>query len=155
MESSNLVPRAFPSKNGWGGKSPGDEVGRVGHNMCKANGKPGSALAMEPEGVDRIVRQSVALYQTIPYAFSARSILDSTVSCDVTKRDSPTLSQTSRRQWGKRVRLRAWSGTVTCRIQSIYCGEGDSKSLSRVEGVSVQKKECTGHAQKRVGFSTS
>ena len=23
---SNLVPRAFPLKNGWGGKSPGDEV---------------------------------------------------------------------------------------------------------------------------------
>ena len=66
MESSNLVPRAFPSKNGWGGESPGDEVGRAGHNMCKANGKPGSALSMEPEGVDRIVRQSVELYQTIP-----------------------------------------------------------------------------------------
>ena len=26
---SNLVPRAFPSKNGWGGKSPGDEVAFV------------------------------------------------------------------------------------------------------------------------------
>ena len=29
--------------------------------------------------------------------------MDSTVSCDVTKRDSPALSQTSRGQWGKRV----------------------------------------------------
>ena len=66
MESSNFVPRTFPSKNGWGGKSPGDEVWRAGHNMYKANGKPGSALSMEPEGVDRIVRQSVELYQTIP-----------------------------------------------------------------------------------------
>ena len=66
MESSNFVPRTFPSKNGWGGKSPGDEVWRAGHNMCKANGKPGPALSMEPEGVDRIVRQSVELYQTIP-----------------------------------------------------------------------------------------
>ena len=24
--AANLVPRAFPLKNGWGGKSPGDEV---------------------------------------------------------------------------------------------------------------------------------
>ena len=29
--------------------------------------------------------------------------MDSTVSCEVTKRDSPALSQTSRGQWGKRV----------------------------------------------------
>ena len=29
--------------------------------------------------------------------------MDSTVSCDVTKRDSPALSQPSRGQWGKRV----------------------------------------------------
>ena len=27
---SNLVPKAFPLKNGWGGKSPGDEVGQKG-----------------------------------------------------------------------------------------------------------------------------
>ena len=27
---NNLVPRAFPLKNGWGGKSPGDEVGQRG-----------------------------------------------------------------------------------------------------------------------------
>ena len=27
---SNLVPKAFPLKNGWGGKSPGDEVGQRG-----------------------------------------------------------------------------------------------------------------------------
>ena len=27
MIGINLVPRAFPLKNGWGGKSPGDEVG--------------------------------------------------------------------------------------------------------------------------------
>ena len=47
-------------------KALGEEVGRAGHNMYKANGKPGSALTMEPEGVDRIVRQSVELYQTIP-----------------------------------------------------------------------------------------
>jgi len=26
LPSSNLVPRAFPLKNGWSGKSPGDEV---------------------------------------------------------------------------------------------------------------------------------
>ena len=31
-----------------------------------------------------------------PYAFWARSILDSTVNCDVTKRDSLTLSKTLR-----------------------------------------------------------
>ena len=48
--------------------------------------------------------------QPSPQAFSARSILDSTVSCDVTERYSPgtlspALSQTSRGQRGKRKRL--------------------------------------------------
>ena len=42
---------------------------------------------------------------TCPQAFSARSILDSTVSCDVTERYSPALSQTSLGQRGKRERL--------------------------------------------------
>ena len=49
--------------------------------------------------------------QPSPQAFSARSILDSTVSCDVTGRyspsaeNSPALSQTSRGQRVKRERL--------------------------------------------------
>ena len=30
-------------------------------HVCKANGKPGSALAMESKGVARILRQSVEL----------------------------------------------------------------------------------------------
>ena len=40
-----------------------------------------------------------------PRAFSARSFLDSTMSCDVTERCSPALSQTSRGQRIKRERL--------------------------------------------------
>ena len=39
---------------------------RASHNIWKTNGKPGSGLAMEPEAVDRILRQSVELYQPIP-----------------------------------------------------------------------------------------
>ena len=56
---------------------------------------------------------NLVLTQPSPQAFSARSILDSTVSCDVTERYtprytpvlSPALSQTSRGQRGKRERL--------------------------------------------------
>ena len=44
-------------------------------------------------------------YQPSPQAFSARSFLDSTMSCDVTERFSPALSQTSRGQRIKRERL--------------------------------------------------
>ena len=44
-------------------------------------------------------------YQPSPQAFSARSFLDSTMSCDVTERFSPALSQTSRGQQIKRERL--------------------------------------------------
>ena len=44
-------------------------------------------------------------YQPSPQAFSARSFLDCTVSCDVTERFSPALSQTSRGQRIKRERL--------------------------------------------------
>ena len=40
--------------------------------------------------------------QPSPSAYSARSNLDSTVNCDVTERDWPTLSQTSRGQRDKR-----------------------------------------------------
>ena len=43
--------------------------------------------------------------QPSPHAFSARSFLDSTMSCDVTERYSPALSQTSRGQRIKRERL--------------------------------------------------
>ena len=43
--------------------------------------------------------------QPSPLAFSARSILDSTVSCDVNERYSPALFETSRGQQGKRERL--------------------------------------------------
>ena len=43
--------------------------------------------------------------QPSPKAFSARSILDSTESCDVAERHSPALSQTSGGQRGKRERL--------------------------------------------------
>ena len=43
--------------------------------------------------------------QPCPSAYSARSSLDSTVNCDVTERDSPTLSQTSHGEWVKRERL--------------------------------------------------
>ena len=43
--------------------------------------------------------------QPSPSAYSARSNLGSTVSCDITERDSPTLSQTLRGHWVKRARL--------------------------------------------------
>ena len=43
--------------------------------------------------------------QASPSAYSARSNLDSTVNCDVTERDSPTLSQTLHGEWVKRERL--------------------------------------------------
>ena len=43
--------------------------------------------------------------QPSPSAYLARSNLDSTVNCDVTERDSPTLSQTSHGQWVRRERL--------------------------------------------------
>ena len=59
--------------------------------------------------------------QPSPQAFSARLILDSTVSCDVTERYTPrtlaALSQTSRGQRGKRERL----GTrLLCAQKSSY-----------------------------------
>ena len=43
--------------------------------------------------------------QPSPKAFLARSNLDPTLSGDVTEKDSPVPSQTSRGQWGKRERL--------------------------------------------------
>ena len=48
-------------------------------------------------------------------AFSARSILDSTVSCDVTERYSPAPSQTSGRQRVKRER----HGTRLCKVDHV------------------------------------
>ena len=51
------------------------------------------------------LKTCMTLFQPSPQAFSARSILDSTMSCDVTGRYSPTLSQTSRGQRVKRERL--------------------------------------------------
>ena len=53
--------------------------------------------------------------QPSPQAFSARSFLYSTISCDVNDRCSPALSQTSRGQRIKRERL----GT---RLGSLYSG---------------------------------
>ena len=44
-------------------------------------------------------------FQPSPQTFSARSFLNSTMSCDVTDRYSPALSQTSRGQRIKRERL--------------------------------------------------
>ena len=56
---------------------------------------------------DRLRTEMVChgISQPSPSAYSARSNLGSTVSCDITERDSPTLSQTLRGQWVKRARL--------------------------------------------------
>ena len=51
------------------------------------------------------ISQKQLFTQRSPQAFSARSFLDSTMSCDVTERYSPALSQTSRGQRIKRERL--------------------------------------------------
>ena len=78
---------------------------KADHIACKANFK-GSAPAMEPEGVDRIFKQSVELHN---------------------------LRYTE------------------------YYGDGDSKSFNKVKdvyqasGITVEKRECIGHVQKRVG----
>ena len=65
--------------------------------------------------------------QPSPQAFSARSILNSTVSCDVTERYSlgtlsPALSQTSRGQRGKRKRLgtRLFRAILFGKVQEIW-----------------------------------
>ena len=65
--------------------------------------------------------------QPSPWAFSARSILNSTVSCDVTERYSqgtlsPTLSQTSRGQRGNRKRLgtRLFRAILFGKLQEIW-----------------------------------
>ena len=52
--------------------------------------------------------------QPCPKAFSARSVLDSTVSCDVTEKDSPALSQTSRGQLDNEARERLGTGLNNC-----------------------------------------
>ena len=52
--------------------------------------------------------------QPCPKAFSARSVLDSTVSCDVTEKDSPALSQTSRGQMDNEARERLGTGLNNC-----------------------------------------
>lgn len=71
------------------------------------------------------VRRETLAYPS-PQAFLARSILDSSVSCDVTERDSPPLSQTSRVQRGGkrerlRTRLRENSFSPSCLETSFPC----------------------------------
>ena len=77
-------------------------------------------------------RRLLLLVQPSPEAFSARSIMDSTVSCDVTERYSPALSQTSRGQRVKRERLGtrlllvvfSSQGVETTRLEVIVCYSG-------------------------------
>ena len=67
--------------------------------------------------------------QPSPSTYSARSNLDSTVNCDVTERDSPTLFQTSHGEWVKRERLgtrlrisdtRTDHFEVACKTRSVF-----------------------------------
>ena len=60
-------------------------------------------------------------YQPSPQSFSARSIRDSTVNCDVTERDSFSLSQPSRGQRVKRERLGTKLQVYRYRLASRLC----------------------------------
>ena len=77
-------------------------------------GVPVAAVAARASRVGNSLSSHGSL-QPSPQAFSARSFLDSTMSCDVNERCSPALAQTSRGQQIKRERL----GT---RLGSLYSG---------------------------------
>ena len=62
-------------------------------------------------------KEGVVRLQPSPQAFSVRSFLDSTKSCDVTERYSPALSQISRGQRIKTERL----GTRLVRLNKCVC----------------------------------
>ena len=98
----------------------------------------GSALAMETEGVDLWI--CISLVPRRSRLGQSWTLLWAVTSLKETRPPFP--------------RLRGDNGARELRDTEYY-GEGDSQSFCRVEGVSVEKKECTGHAQKRVEFSTS
>ena len=72
------------------------------------NDKPDVKIETAVSYLFTLPKTTISNYRTFqprPWAFSARSNLDSTGNCDVMERDSPALSQTSRGQRGTRKRL--------------------------------------------------
>ena len=79
--------------------------------------RPQAETFMSSVKCGRMKYKGVVRLQPSPQAFSVRSFLDSTMSCDVTERYSPALSQTSRGQRIKTERL----GTRLVRLEKSVC----------------------------------
>jgi len=82
-----------------------DDITRDWQNLSAIARFPVAAVAAR-------VSNSHGSLQPTPQAFSARSFLDSTMSCDVNERCSPAFSQTSRGQRIKRERLGTRLGSL-------------------------------------------